>query len=85
MAGYLKRLQELSDRRLLDMAVHLNNRRGALEWLPLCKDAMSPAEYRAKHLCLHIPGGTRLLNAWKDLHHRLHLLKKSLKKSPRMS
>ena len=85
MARYLKRLQELSDRRLLDMAVHLNNRRGALEWLPLCKDAMSPAEYRAKHLCLHIPGGTRLLNAWKDLHHRLHLLKKSLKKSPRMS
>lgn len=79
-ARYLKQLQALSDRRMLDMAIHRNNRAGALEWLQRCKDGMDKAEYRAKNICLHLPGGTRLLNAYKDLHHRLHLLKKSLKK-----
>ena len=79
-ARYLKQLQALSDRRMLDMAIHLNNRPGALEWLQRCKDGMDKTEYRAKNICLHLPGGTRLLNAYKDLHHRLHLLKKSLKK-----
>ena len=79
-ARYLKQLQALSDRRMLGMAIHLNNRAGALEWLQRCKDGMDKAEYRAKNICLHLPGGTRLLNAYKDLHHRLHLLKKSLKK-----
>lgn len=79
-ARYLKQLQALSDRRMLDMAIHRNNRAGALEWLQRCKDGMDKTEYRAKNICLHLPGGTRLLNAYKDLHHRLHLLKKSLKK-----
>ena len=79
-ARYRKQLQALSDRRMLDMAIHRNNRAGALEWLQRCKDGMDKAEYRAKNICLHLPGGTRLLNAYKDLHHRLHLLKKSLKK-----
>ena len=79
-ARYLQRLQALSDERMLGMAIHLNNRAGALEWLRRCKDGMDKAEYRAKNICLHLPGGTRLLNAYKDLHHRLHLLKKSLKK-----
>ncbi len=79
-ARYLQRLQALSDERMLGMAIHLNNRAGALEWLQRCKDGMDKAEYRAKNICLHLPGGTRLLNAYKDLHHRLHLLKKSLKK-----
>jgi len=64
----------------IGMAIHLNNRAGALEWLQRCKDGMDKAEYRAKNICLHLPGGTRLLMAYKDLHHRLHLLKKSLKK-----
>ena len=79
-ARYLKHLQALSDERMLGMAIHLNNRAGALEWLQRCKDGMDKAEYRSKNICLHLPGGTRLLNAYKDLHHRLHLLKKSLKK-----
>jgi glycosyltransferase involved in cell wall biosynthesis len=79
-ACYLKRLQALSDERILGMAIHLNNRSGALERLRRCMDEMDKAEYRAKLFCLHLPGGTRLLNAYKDLHHRLHLLKKSLKK-----
>ena len=79
-ARYLQRLQALSDERMLGMAIHLNNRAGAQEWLRRCKDGMDKAEYRAKNICLHLPGGTRLLNAYKDLHHRLHLLKKSLKK-----
>ena len=79
-ADYLKRLQALSDRRMLDMAIHLNNRAGALVWLPRCKEGMGKAEYLAKNGCLHLPGGTRLLNAYKDLHHRLYLLKESLKK-----
>ena len=79
-ARYLQRLQALSDERMLGMAIHLNNRAGAQEWLRRCKDGMDKAEYRAKNICLHMPGGTRLLNAYKDLHHRLHLLKKSLKK-----
>ena len=79
-ARYLKQLQALSDRRMLDMAIHRNYRAGALAWLLRCKDGMDKAEYRAKNICLHLPGGTRLLNAYKDLHHRLHLLKKSLKK-----
>ncbi len=79
-ARYLKQLQALSDRRMLDMAIHRNNRAGALEWLRRCKDGMDKAEYRTKNICLHLPGGTRLLKAYKDLHHRLHLLKKSLKK-----
>ena len=79
-ARYLKQLQALSDRRMLDMAIHRNNRTGALEWLRRCKDGMDKTEYRAKNICLHLPGGTRLLKAYKDLHHRLHLLKKSLKK-----
>ena len=79
-ARYLKQLQALSDRRMLDMAIHRNNRAGALEWLRRCKDGMDKTEYRTKSFCLHLPGGTRLLNAYKDLHHRLHLLKKSLKK-----
>ena len=65
---------------MLDMAIHRNYRAGALAWLLRCKDGMDKAEYRAKNICLHLPGGTRLLNAYKDLHHRLHLLKKSLKK-----
>ena len=82
-ARYLKQLQALSDRRMLDMAIHRNNRAGALEWLQRCKDGMDKAEYRAKNICLHLPGGTRLLNAYKDLHHRLHLLKNSLKKRAR--
>ena len=81
LAHYLARLQALSDRRMLDMAIHLNNRSAALERLPLCKAGMDKAEYRAKHFCLHLPGGTHLLNAYKDFHHRLHLLKESLKKS----
>ena len=79
-ARYLKQLQALSDRLMLDMAIHRNYRAGALAWLLRCKDGMDKAEYRAKNICLHLPGGTRLLNAYKDLHHRLHLLKKSLKK-----
>ena len=82
-ARYLKQLQALSDRRMLDMAIHRNNRAGALEWLRRCKDGMDKTEYRTKSICLHLPGGTRLLNAYKDLHHRLHLLKKSLKKRAR--
>ena len=82
-ARYLKQLQALSDRRMLDMAIHRNNRAGALEWLRRCKDGMDKTEYRTKNICLHLPGGTRLLNAYKDLHHRLHLLKKSLKKRAR--
>lgn len=85
LARYLKRLQALSDRRMLDMAIRLNNRPGALEWLPRCKDGMDKAEYRTTDLCLHLPCGTRLLNAYKDLHHRLHLLKKSLKKRQQTS
>ena len=79
-ARYLQRLQALSDERMLGMAIHRNNRPGALEWLQRCKDGMDKTEYRAKNTCLHLPGGTRLLKAYKDLHHRLHLLKKSLKK-----
>ena len=79
-ARYLRRLQALSDERMLGMAIHWNNRPGALEWLQRCKDGMDKTEYRAKNSCLHLPGGTRLLKAYKDLHHRLHLLKKSLKK-----
>lgn len=79
-ASYLKRLQALSDRRMLDMAIHLNHRADALEWLRRCKDEMGKADYRTKLFCLHLPGGTRLLNAYKDIHHRLYLLKKSLKK-----
>ena len=81
-ARYLQRLQALSDERMLGMAIHWNNRPGALEWLQRCKDGMDKTEYRAKNSCLHLPGGTRLLKAYKDLHHRLHLLKKSLKKRP---
>ena len=83
LSHYLARLQALSDRRIFDMSITRNNRPGALEWLPLCKAGMDKAEYRAKNFCLHLPGGTHLLNAYKDLHHRLHLLKKSLKKHPR--
>ena len=79
-ARYLKQLQALSDRRMLDMAIHWNNRAGALKWLRRCQEEMDKTEYRARLCCLHLPGGTRLLNAYKDLHHRLHLLKKSLKK-----
>lgn len=79
-ARYLQLLQALSDERMLGMAIHWNNRPGALEWLQRCKDGMGKAEYRAKFFCLHLPGGTRLLKAYKDLHHRLYLLKKSLKK-----
>ena len=79
-ARYLKQLQALSDRRMLDMAIHWNNRAGALKWLRRCREEMDKTEYRARLCCLHLPGGTRLLNAYKDLHHRLHLLKKSLKK-----
>ena len=82
-ARYLQRLQALSDERMLGMAIHLNNRAGALEWLQRCRDGMDKTEYRTKNICLHLPGGTRLLNAYKDLHHRLHLLKKSLKKRAR--
>ena len=82
LARYLKRLQEISDEGLLNMAIHLNHRRGALEWLPRCKEGMDKTEYRTKNFCLHLPGGTYLLNAYKDLHHRMHLLKKSFKKSP---
>lgn len=85
LAHYLKRLQALSDERMLGMAIHLNNRAGALEWLRRCKDGMDKAEYRTKGFFLHLPGGTRLLNAYKDLHHRLFLLKKSLKKSRKTS
>jgi hypothetical protein len=85
LARYLKRLQEISDEGLLNMAIHLNHRRGALEWLPRCKDGMDKAEYRAKNFCLHLPGGTYLLKAYKDLHHRMHLLKKSFKKSTQTS
>lgn len=85
LARYLKQLQSLSDGRSLDMAIRRNKRAGALEWLPKCKDRMGKWEYRAKYFCLHLPGGTYLLNAYKDLHHRLHLLKKSLKKTPPMS
>ena len=80
LAHYLKRLQAISDERMLGMALHLNHRAGALEWLPRCKEDMGKWEYRAKNFCLHLPGGTYLLNAYKDLHHRMHLLKKSLKK-----
>lgn len=79
-ARYLKQLQALSDRRMLDMAIHWNNRAGALKWLRRCREEMDKTEFRTKLCCLHLPGGTRLLNAYKDLHHRLHLLKKSLKK-----
>ena len=79
-ARYLKQLQALSDRRMLDMAIHWNNRAGALAWLRRCREEMDKTEFRTKLCCLHLPGGTRLLNAYKDLHHRLHLLKKSLKK-----
>lgn len=82
LARYLKQLQALSNRRTLDMAIRRNKRAGAREWLLRCKDRMSPREYRTKHFFLHIPGGTYLLNAYKDLHHRMHLLKKSLKKRP---
>ena len=82
LAHYLKRLQAISDERMLGMALHLNHRAGALEWLPQCKEDMGKWEYRAKNFCLHLPGGTYLLNAYKDLHHRMHLLKKSLKKRP---
>jgi glycosyltransferase involved in cell wall biosynthesis len=78
-ARYLKQLQALSDRRMLDMAIHWNNRAGALKWLRCCREEMDKTEFRTKLCCLHLPGGTRLLNAYKDLHHRLHLLKKSLK------
>ena len=79
-ARYQKQLQALSDRRMLDMAIHWNNRAGALKWLRRCREEMDKTEFRTKLCCLHLPGGTRLLNAYKDLHHRLHLLKKSLKK-----
>ena len=79
-ARYLKQLQALSDRRMLDMAIHWNNRASALKWLRRCREEMDKTEFRTKLCCLHLPGGTRLLNAYKDLHHRLHLLKKSLKK-----
>ena len=82
LAHYLKQLQAISDERMLGMALHLNHRAGALEWLPQCKEDMGKWEYRAKNFCLHLPGGTYLLNAYKDLHHRMHLLKKSLKKRP---
>lgn len=85
LARYLARLQALSDRRMLDMAISLNNRPAALERLPLCQAGMDRAEYRVKNCCLHLPGGTRLLNACKDLHHELHLMKKSLKKILRIS
>lgn len=80
-ARYRKQLQALSDRRMLDMAIHRNNRAGALEWLPLCQDGMDRAEYRFQRFCLHLPGGTYLLNGYKDLHHRLHIWKSYLKKS----
>lgn len=77
-ARYRKRLQALSDRRLLDLAIFLNDGPAARESLLACKDGMDGAEYRVKRCCLRLPGGTRLLNGYKDLHHRLHLLKMSL-------
>ena len=80
---YLEQLQALSDKNLLEMAISLNNRSAALERLQLCQGSMGKAEFRVKRFCLHLPGGTRLLNGYKDLHHRLHLLKGSLKRSPR--
>lgn len=85
LCRYLKRLQTLSDQRLFDLAIYLNDRSAALERLSYCKDGLDKAEYRVKNCCLHLPGGTRLLNAYKGLHHRLHRLKKSLKKRSRTS
>lgn len=85
LAHYLTKLDEHYERDLFELAVKWNDRQTALDKIPHCKAGMEKGEYRTKNFFLHLPGGTRLLNAYKDLHHRLHLLKQSLKKSTRTS
>ena len=73
---YSRQILEYNDRRRFEVALRENNRRAALSKLPACKAEMGSGGYRLTGAILHLPGGTFLINAYRSLHHALHLLKK---------
>lgn len=68
---YTQRILLYNDRHLFRTALKENNRKAALEKLPPGSGLIG--------LILKIKGGTYLINAYKKVHHALHLLKKRLK------
>ena len=82
-SALLDRIRAQKGRWQFELAVQEHRRRAALQSLPACRPTMSRREYRAKQAVLHLPGGTCLLQAYKEIHHQMHLIKKRLSRHDR--
>ena len=74
----LDRIRSQKGRWQFELAVREHRRSAALQSLPSCRSTMSRQEYRTNNAVLHLPGGTYLLQAYKEIHHQMHLIKKRL-------